>query len=468
MSESDSNLGDLVEHPQYGPGRIVGIYHGGAEWLVRFNSGLRFRRPRAEFRGQPDRLTQAAAPAPIPEIAPMSATQFGARQLLEALRVGVAPAQHIQELTIGLTDERASLSTALNQTHHVGGAVRAVLGDYGYGKSHIVELATQEALRRGFLVAATSLDLLELPAHRAFDIYASLMQAVRYPDVDERGLPYLLNRVYSVARLRDEMQTLSVVPADPLLTTLAALNNVSSSRKRIAWANWLMGGQRVPVMNRTLPRGLKLPAIYRTGHNARQIAYLCSGVSVMARLAGYSGLCLLIDEAESYSLLSAAQRSKAALFFSAVIYAALQERQTRIQAGAIPQHHRRDYPLTYRDRQALFFLFTVTRSDNRLPLDAWLEKEQVVELNPHHTPQEIGQFLQKTMTYHAQAYGYEPGERQGQIRRAAAEHLALGMRNDKLSIRGVVRLAVELYDLLYLYPDYDTATLLDELRNQMQ
>ena len=56
----------------------------------------------------------------------------------------------------------------------------------------------------------------------------------------------------------------------------------------------------------------------------------------------------------------------------------------------------------------------------------------------------------------------------GQIRRGAAEHLALAMRGDRLSIRGAVRLAVELYDLLYLYPDYDAATLLDEIRGQLR
>jgi hypothetical protein len=42
------------------------------------------------------------------------------------------------------------------------------------------------------------------------------------------------------------------------------------------------------------------------------------------------------------------------------------------------------------------------------------------------------------------------------------------MRSDRLSIRGTVRLAVELFDLLYLYPEYDTATLLDEVRSQLR
>ncbi len=64
--------------------------------------------------------------------------------------------------------------------------------------------------------------------------------------------------------------------------------------------------------------------------------------------------------------------------------------------------------------------------------------------------------------------GSEMDERQRQVRRAAAEHLALGMKAGRLSIRGVVRLTVDLFDLLYLYPDYEVPALLDELRQQMR
>ena len=84
------------------------------------------------------------------------------------------------------------------------------------------------------------------------------------------------------------------------------------------------------------------------------------------------------------------------------------------------------------------------------------------------TPQEVGQFLQLILDYHAQAYAYEPGQREGQVRRGAAEHLAQGLRNGRLSMRRVVRLAVELFDLLYLHKDYDVAIMLDELRGQIR
>jgi hypothetical protein len=460
-------IGEIVQHPQYGRGQVVETYRNGMEWLVRFESGLRFRRPRREFEGELA-TTPSTSSLPFSPAAPMTRSRFEARQLVEALRVGVAPPQQVRELTIGLEEERASLILGLNQAHQSGGAVRAIIGEYGFGKSHVVELTAHEALARNFLVASTSLDLLELPPHRAFDIYSNLMQNVRYPGSDERGVGALLEEAVATPRVVDQLRDLTPAGQDPLVVALEALASTASSRQRAAWQQWLSGGRRVRLMNRAMPRGIKFPSIYTVGHNARQIAYLLTGISALARLANYSGLCVLLDEAESYSLLQSRQRPKATLFFQAMIHAALRDQQPRIQADMLPQHRYRDYPPAYDEGQSLFFLFTVTRSENRLPLEDWLEPEQIVELDPHYTPQEIGQFLQRVQGYHSCAYDYETGDRQGQVRRAAAEHLAQGMRNNRLSIRGAVRLSVELFDLLYLHPEYEAATLLEELRDQMR
>lgn len=461
-------IGEVVEHPQYGRGKIVAVYRNGEDWLVRFESGLRFRRPRREFAGQQEITLAPAAPPPLPDVEPMSPDQFQARQLVEALRTGVAPAQHVKELTIGLEQERATLISGLDESHKLGGSALAVIGDYGYGKTHIVELTAQEALERNFLVSTASLDLGELPAHRGFAIYSALMRDMRYPDDDRRGLEPLIERAISTPHVEETLRAATDMANDPLAVGLHAIANTPSSRQRKAWRAWLMGGRRVKSMNPATPRGIKFPTIYRVGNNARQMAYLLSGVSVLARLVGYSGLCVLIDEAESYSLLYPYQRPKASLFFSAVIYAALKERQSHITADMLPQQRWRDYPATYNGPQSLYFLFTVTHSDQRMPIDDWLDPERILSLAPHHTAQEIGQFMERVMDYHALAYGYEAGERQRQVRRGAAEHMALGMRNGRLSIRGVVRLAVELFDLLLLYPDYEVAALLDEVRRQVR
>ncbi|MCB8965507.1 MAG: DUF2791 family P-loop domain-containing protein [Ardenticatenaceae bacterium] len=460
-------IGQHVEHPQFGPGLVTAVYRNNSEWLVQFANGLRFRRPSHEFDNAKAAESTPAYAAPF-QAPPMPQTQREARQLIESLRVGIAPAQHVPELTINLQQERESLISGLNQAHQQGGAVRAVVGEYGYGKSHMVELTTQEALNRNFLVAAISLDLLELPPHRPFAMYREALRHLRYPDTDERGLEPLLLQASSHPHILAQLQDLSPAERDPLVTGLQAITSTSSSRQRQAWVNWLMGGRRGKLMNKAMPRGVKFPSIYTIGHNARQIAFLFTAVSALARLNNYSGLCLLVDEAESYSLLRPYQRPKATLFFQAIIYAALRQGQDKISEDIFPQHRWCSYPMAYDQGQALFFLFTVTRSDNRLPLNEWLTPADIFNLEPDADPQEVGQFLQRILAYHAQAYNYQPGERQTQIRRGAAEHLAMGVRNGRLSMRSVVRLAVELFDLLYLHPDYPVATLLDELREQVR
>lgn len=460
-------IGTMVEHPQYGQGQVVAVHRNGAEWTVKFWNGWRFRRPRTEFVGE---QTDKVAPAGLPpyEIFPPTRTQFEARQLVEALRVGVAPAQHVRELTVGLVNERKSIVEGLNQSHQLGGAVRTVIGDYGFGKSHLVELTAQEALSRNFLVAITSLDLQELPAYKGYEIYVNLISHIRYPDRDEQGPGPLFELAAGNSRAREQLQKMAPAGIDPLVLTLNGVVNSSSARQRAVWYDWLQGGRRHPTMSQFVPRGFKFPVIYKIGHNGRQMSYLLTGLSTVARLANYSGLCLLIDEAESYSLLTPLQRQKANLFFQTMIYGALGNQQSRINGEALPQHHWQHYPAGYGNGQSLFFLFTMTRSDNPMPIEAWLDESHRLELNPHHTPQEIRVFIQQAENYHAQAYGYELDERHGQVRRAAAEHLAEGMRSGRVSIRGLVRLVIELLDLLYLYPADDVAQLLEELRQQMR
>jgi hypothetical protein len=500
-------IGERVEHPQFGPGTVVAAYRGGNEWLVRFDSRLQFRRPRREFVGQADSGRMSRTPASggpsspgVPESLldaashsrpqavsqslaqaqassqarfavrelpqPLPSSRLETRRLIEALRFGVAPAAHLRELTIGLEAERTSVIAGLNRAHEMGGAVRAVLGEYGYGKSHLVELTAQEALARNFLVADASLDLLELPPHRAFDIYSELLHNLRTPGTDEKGLRPLLQRADKLG-LKTKLREMTPVEPDPLVLTLDVVADTASLRQQAAWLNWLMGGRRVRLMNKATPKGMKFPSIYKVGHNARQIAYLLGGISALARLVGYSGLCVLVDEAESYSLLKAQQRPKAGLFFAAMIHAATSghpgQRQETIQADALPQHRLREYPATFGAGQSLFFLFAVTRSENQLPLEEWLAPDEIVSLDPHPSPREIGEFLRRVQDYHAQAYGYRPGERQERLPGAAARHLSQAMKQARLSIRALVRLSVELFDLAYLYPEIEVGEVVEEL-----
>ncbi len=331
-----------------------------------------------------------------------------------------------------------------------------------------MEWTAQEALARGFLVASTSLDLLELPPHRSFDIYKQLMRNLRYPDGQTGGITPLLEKIARQPHVIARYHALTQVKWDPIAMTLDVFQHVGSSLQHKTWAAWLEGAPRANRMKAVVPPRVKFPTLYQSGKNMRQLAYILGGLSALAQLVSYSGLCVLIDEAESYSLLRRDQRPKANLFFQSMIYAALRHHQPYIQPDILPQHRHRDYPAAFGEQQALFFLFTVTQSENNLPLEQWLDDSHLLHLVPHYNPRQLSTFLHQVLTYHAQAYHYTPDTRHQQVRRAAAEHLAWGVRYQHLSVRGLVRLAVELFDLLYLHPDFEVVNLLSQLRKQMR
>src|SRR5262245_61272081 len=95
-----------VVHPQLGSGRLLRTYMGGHEWEVAFETGRRFRLPAREFAAESDGAWQqrlgAARTAVAPRMAALETDQFRARQTLEALRIGIVPAQDVETLTIGL------------------------------------------------------------------------------------------------------------------------------------------------------------------------------------------------------------------------------------------------------------------------------------------------------------------------------------------------------------------------------
>ena len=205
MSQADGQATRRVVHPQLGPGELRRTFMGGYEWEVAFDSGRRFRLPAREFEAESRDAWQAPAAAPAaPRAVVLEADQFRARQTLEALRLGIVPVQDVETLTIGLEAERVSLDRALVRSRERGGDVLAVIGDYGFGKSHFVELAARRALRENNLVAAASLDLVEVPPGKANQIYAALAGSLRYPDTDERGLGPLLRRAAATPGIAEQ------------------------------------------------------------------------------------------------------------------------------------------------------------------------------------------------------------------------------------------------------------------------
>ena len=468
MVEIDTQPSRRVVHPRLGPGSLLRTYMSGFEFEVLFDTGRRFRLPAREFETESASPWQAQSvtAAPAARAPVLETDQFRARQTLEALRLGIVPVQDVETLTIGLEAEQVTLDRALARLRERGGDALAVIGDYGFGKSHFVEMAARRALRENCLVAAASLDLVEVPPGKANEIYKALLQNLRYPDSDARGLGPLLRQ----ARERPELvaQLAARSPReqnDPLVAALNALVDCPSQLAHDEIVLWLSGQIRAPTAE--LRSCLKRPPrLYLGGEVARQYCYLLTAISVLATLLGYGGLAVLIDESEHYSLLRATQRGRADAFFKAMIYAALGQANSRVDPKSIPYHAGVEYELAFASSSNLFFLFALTESENRMPVDSWLAPSQILRLDDRFIERDILAFFKTLMRYHSIAYGYSyppPRERYEEPVRQIPGMLSRALSQHRINLREVIRLAVTSCDLLFLYPDYNPATLVEEL-----
>ena len=461
--------GHLVVHPQLGPGKVLKTYMGGYEWEVEFASGRRFRLSAREFLVEdgagPNDVREAVPVHHHPRAAMLEPDQFRARQTLEALRLGIVPVQDVETLTIGLEAERVSLDRALVRSRERGGDAIAVIGDYGFGKSHFIELAGRRALREDIVVATASLDLVETPPSKPFEIYRALTRSLRYPDTDETGLRPLINRALEHPAAITELAARSARETPcPLLAALNASAGCASQASFEAIIDWISGEGKPNADLRVCLK--RPPRLYRLGEVARHYSYMLTAISVLATLVGYTGLAVLIDESEHYSLLRANQRDRADAFFKALIYAALGPANTRVDPQTIPEHPRAEYDIAFASNPNLFFLFALTDSENRMPVDVWLAPSQLIRLDDRFIERDIREFFCTLIQYHAIAYAYQvpPPERWDELELVVPGLLSQALSQHRVNLREVIRIAVAACDLLYLHPDYTPGELLGDLR----
>lgn len=461
----------IVYHPQFGSGRLLKTYMGGSEWEVSFDSGRRFRLPAREFDGDlVAALRENSAVQPVLPRAPvLEIDQFRARQTLEALRLGIVPVQDAEMLTIGLEAERVTLDRSFDRSRERSGDVLAVIGDYGFGKSHFIELAARRGLRENFLIASASLDLVEVPPSKAHKIYEALVTSLRYPDTDARGLLPLLDKVLaSPSIIRDFIASCPrEIGSCPLSAALMALQDCPSQLAFDEIVQWLSGQNKPQTEMRACLK--KPPRLYVTGEIARQYSYLLTGISVLATLAGYGGLAVLIDESEHYSLLRAAQRERADSFFKAMIVSALGLHNGRIDPRDIPDNSRVEYPVAFSSEPHLLFLFALTESADRMPVGTWLAPSHLVRLDDRFIEKDIREFFKTLLRYHGLAFEYSPSrERYEAMVHEVPRMVHRALTQHRINLRELIRTCVTVCDLLHVHPDYTPDDLLEELKRGLK
>lgn len=254
------------------------------------------------------------------------------------MRLGVVPELGVRAYTVGQPGVVSALEGLVGQTSDQ--SVVALLGDYGAGKTHWLEIASAMALEAGFVCARVVLSPEETSPSHPQRVYRALMAQLRYPDTsrDDHGLKPLLDAAvaspealaaFCVDQARDVRRHLdrgAHLYLTPALAYWRHLDKHPQARARLL--NWLEGqptgiGSDLGAELREACGGRgHLYALKDYRPWARIYAYLLDGISAMARAVGYKGLVVLVDEAEFYALLAEDHRAHALNLFQSLAWAA--------------------------------------------------------------------------------------------------------------------------------------------------
>jgi hypothetical protein len=114
-------------------------------------------------------------------VRPCSPDRFEARSIIEALRLGVVPHKKVEDFSCGREAESERIEIWLGEPQK---ACMFFSGEYGSGKSHMLELTAAKALKNNWAVATLEIDPNESPFNQPKMIYRQIIKSFRYHDND--------------------------------------------------------------------------------------------------------------------------------------------------------------------------------------------------------------------------------------------------------------------------------------------
>jgi len=288
----------LIEHGRYGKGEVVESRHKGFELRVKFvDDILRWVR-RDELRSLTETpiLSKPEAPKPklpkeqfkakqitpvLPEVSEplVSKEKFKARQMIEAFRLGIVPYEHMEKFIFGRNKEMEQIENLLNNSNEKS---LIITGEYGCGKTHLLEYVHAQALKNNWAVSLVELDPNELPFHKPKRIYEAIIRSFRF----KKGEHQCDFREFlrTIARSNDSYE----LEGHEYLGR--AIRGIRSGEDDEYFWEWIEGH----------PSGYSYPPMYEYSTSSNIYCYILSGIGWAARsIMGLNGFLILFDEAES-------------------------------------------------------------------------------------------------------------------------------------------------------------------------
>lgn len=176
-----------VKHHIYGEGIIVDHKHHNHEYLIRFPNNLKLwlRKSSVTPLEHPKQLSneiihkdrQKRVDGFKPIMEPRNCTK-DERSVIEAFRLGIVPSQAIRDWTFGRTNELDMVKQWLNDE---SSGTMVIKGEYGSGKSHLIEYLHANAFSLNYAVSFVAIDPCDAQPGFPKRVYRHIMRNLRFP-----------------------------------------------------------------------------------------------------------------------------------------------------------------------------------------------------------------------------------------------------------------------------------------------
>ena len=249
--------------------------------------------------------------------------------VFETLRKGLVPERGIDTFAVGIEKQRGELHRQLELAGGGEGTIKFLRGGYGCGKTFMARLALLDAQERGFATSFVVVSDNDLKFHRFDDVYRKVMTELGTSSCPRGALSDILDRW--IARVEDALiaagedeeaadfdekvqQRLEAdlasltggqAPQDfiRVIQTIFRLKQEGEVSDAGALISWLCGSGNVAAASK------KVAGIKGDIGSRDALDYL-RGVLEIVKAAGYKGLLIVIDEAETILRMRSDSRHK--------------------------------------------------------------------------------------------------------------------------------------------------------------
>jgi hypothetical protein len=245
---------------------------------------------------------------------------------IEAINLGVVPPDPDQLIHFTMNGDvlTKDIRGALNSAKK-NGLSKVVLGHYGMGKTHYLQLARAIALKSGWVVSFVEFDPKAADPAKPHLVYKHIMTSLEFPAREDgsvaRGFIGFVKEIRAHWHSKDLLH-LPLLGENPwfreALTTLLAHNHDEEDERYVAGCGWLAGDRQLSSIRglaRDAHLGAKVPTMPASRETAEIYAFHLAVVNEILQKLGYKGLLLILDEAEHVRGYNVRRQERANRFF---------------------------------------------------------------------------------------------------------------------------------------------------------